>query len=175
MSAVLYPVAPSVALGFNAHQLFGLLLYREQGKTLGEIAALVQVPADLIGTALNSAEAGELERVPAHAGSVCRQHGNKNRKASPATGGSTELFLPRWQRAVLRRIAMNGGMITLSEANSIRGSYPDGVIAGIEPLRVALKANGMEWQMVRGGYRIEAEALAQLRALIANRWQVATA
>lgn len=167
------------AVRFTAHQLFGLLLFREQGKTVRHIAALVDLPEASLDAALSVAERGELERVPAYGGTSLKlQLGRKQTaKDTFAAGGGDELFLPRWQRAILRQLARNGGEITAAEANAIRSSYADGVDAGMTGLHAALKTNRMAFALGehdgQGIYRLTGEPLERLRALIANRWQAA--
>lgn len=177
-------VAVSAPLGstrFTAHQLFGLLMFREQGKTLRHMAALVDLPEQSLAAALDVAERGELERIPAYSGTSLKlQLGHKGQSAKDtfAAGGGDEQFLPRWQRAILRRLVRNGGEIAVDEANAIRCSYERGFSAGIIALHDALKANRMALTLVRrdgqGIYQLDGEDLERLRALIANRWVAAS-
>lgn len=179
MNAITLDRPGAAAVRFTAHQLFGLLLFREQGKTVRHIASLVDLPEASLDAALSVAERGELERVPAYGGTSLKlQLGRKqSAKDTFAAGGSDELFLPRWQRAILRQLARNGGEITVAEANAIRSSYEDGIDAGMTGLHTALKTNRMALMLVdrdgQGIYRLAGEPLERLHALIANRWQLA--
>lgn len=146
------PPAPS--LQFHAHQLFGILLYREQGKTLGEISALLRMPEDKLGAALAVAEQGEVERVPAYSGSTPNlQFRGESTRKTLADGGAAELFLPRWQRALLRRLCSGDGEIAFTEANSIRSSYADGIEDGMGTLNYCAQGKPHGLGVFRPGRR----------------------
>ena len=178
MSTVM--VAAPAALRFTPEQVFGLLIYRERGNSVRRISAALRMPEASIDAALAQGEAGDIERVPAANGTGLRlAESRTSARHQVADGGQRELFLPRWQRAVLRALARNDGIISVAGAHAMRHTYVDGAEAGMESLHEALKVNGMAWaQRVRAGewvYQIDDAALARLRALIANRWQAAEA
>lgn len=176
MTAVSFHCAPPAeSLQFHAHQLFGILLYREQGKSVREIAGLLCLAEDHLDAALAGAERGEVARVPAYEGSTLKIRDARGKRYLSAAKGDDELFLSRWQRVLLRQLCQNGGEITVAEANAIRCRYPDGLEAGISALHKALKAHHMALDLFdrdgRGVYRITDEQLATLRDIIANRWR----
>lgn len=179
---MMHAIAAPAAAGprFTPDQIFGLLLYRELGKTVGEISLALNLPETVIDVAMAEGEAGTVERAPAANGNGLRlAEDRRNRRQIFAEGGAGELFLPRWQRAVLRALARNDGVIGVAGAHALRSTYVDGVDAGMEALHAALRSNCMSWVLIeRQGeavYQIDEAALARLRALIANRWQEANA